>query len=296
MRRETFGIHRVLAGFLGLFSAILLHAHGAAANPSILSTPAGAHPGLRPQIVAQNDVGACACGPCSIFNAFQFGDADLNRLASALPGCAPADKVRCLIKMYGDKPSLISRDEPRYLVHGGMWGPDLVPFINDWLEGSHALPVTGERLTPRRDETSPEHLRRVYDELSHSLAAGFPPVVNLQSYVARRNIFHHYWKWMDGHFVTVVGVQRSVPREADKFSMWVADSQTGRVLEVTVSAEGNHSSSTVAESRARRSGREAAAPRRDDSYLTIQSPKLETILEGNVTNQTICVLQYMAHR
>jgi len=296
VRREIFGIHCVIAGFWALFLAVLLQATGAAANPSILLAAAGANPNLKAQILAQDEVGECACGPCSIFNAFQFGDAGLNRLASRLPGDAPADKVRCLIRMYGEKPSVISRDEPRYLAQGGMWDADLVPFANDWLKDSGAPPVTGERLTPRWNETAGEHLQRVYNQLSHSLAAGFPPVVNLQSYVARRNLFHHYWKWMDGHFVTVVGVQHTLPGDASRFSMWVADSQTGKMLEVTVSADGNRPSSTMAESRAQRSGRESAHPAGNGPYLTIQSPRLETILEGNVTNQTICVLQYMVHR
>jgi hypothetical protein len=252
---------------------------------------------FQSEILSQQNAGDCACGPCAIFNAFQFGNPSLHHLAATVPGNTPADKVSNLIKMYGGKRSVVSRNQPRFLANGGMWDEDLVPFINDWLKAGDAAPVKGERLTLQANETSQEHLRRVYDKLNHSLAAGFPPVVNLQSYAARKNFFHHYWKWMDGHFVTVVAVQGTLPDDASQFSMWVADSQTGRLLKVSVCADSGDSS-TMAESRAKRSGSQWSHPTEEYPYLKIQSPKLETILEGNTakTEQTICVLQYIAHR
>lgn len=177
-----------------------------------------------------------------------------------------------------------------------MWEDDVAPFINDWLADSAAPPVRGERLMLSWNETPQSHLQRVYHELSHSLAAGFPPVVNLQSYAARENFFHHYWKWMDGHFVTVVAVQDALPQNASDFSMWVADSQTGRILQVIVYAGESSSPHALSSLRGKRSGKESGNP--DYRYLIIQSPRLETILEGNTaqSGQTICVLQYVAHR
>ena len=258
-----------------------------------------ASPNFQIEVLAQENIGDCACGPCAIFNAFQFGSESLNTLASALPGEVPADKVRSLINIYGKKPSVRSRNQPRYLADAGMWEDDMAPFINDWLKNTgHAAPVTGERVTIQGNETAQEHLHRVYSELSRSLAAGFPPVVNLQSYTARKNLFHHYWKWMDGHFVTVVAVQDSLPADASKFSMWVADSQTGRILQVSVDADQSRSPSASARSPTQRSGKAPVQIASDYPYLKIQSPKLEDILEGNAakSQQTICVIEYIAHR
>jgi hypothetical protein len=295
--RNVVNIQKIRVVFFGLLNLLILQAGEAQADCPLLPITALASPNFQSRVVTQENIGDCACGPCAIFNAFQFGNAPLNSLASALPGNAPDDKVRNLIALYGSKPSARSHNQPRYLADAGMWEDDIAPLINDWLKNtSHAAPVTGERVTIQRNETPADHLQRVYSELSHSLAAGFPPVVNLQSYAARKNFFHHYWKWMDGHFVTVVAVQNSLPLDASKFSMWVADSQTGRVLQVFVYGGMDQSSQASARGPAGRSGKEPLAG--DDSYLRIQSPKLEDILEGSSaqSGHTICVLQYVAHR
>jgi hypothetical protein len=288
----------IRAAFFGLLSFWILQAQEAQAASPLLPATALASPHFQAEVIAQENIGDCACGPCAIFNAFQFGSTPLNNLASALPGDAPADKVRNLIELYGGKPSIISRDQPRYLAGAGMWEDDLVAFINDWLKAGNAPPVHGERVTVPRNETPQEHLQRVYSELRHSLAAGFPPIVNLQAYTARKSFFHHYWKWMDGHFVTVVAVQDALPPNASRFSMWVADSQTGRVLQVVVDG-GQERSSVVANSNTTgRSGKGTIQSTQNYPYLRIQSPKLENILEGSSAESgpTICVLQYIAHR
>ena len=250
---------------------------------------------LQNEIVLQKNVGRCACGPCAIFNAFQFGSAALTNLAWSLPGKTPADKVHSLIAMFGGKPSALARQQPRYLADGGMWGEDVAPFINDWLDGS-APPVHGERLTLRWNETPREQVRRVYGELRHSLQQGFPPVINLQSYIAPRNL-HAGWNWLDGHFATVLAVQDSLAKNATGFSMWVADSESGRVLQVSVSAAQDHSFRAITSEQVDRNGREIDGWSEGHPYLTIRSPKLEGILEGDAASrQTICVLQYLAHR
>lgn len=252
---------------------------------------------LAGRVVEQGAVGDCACGPCAIFNAFQFGNATLTNLALTLPGATPAQKVRDLINAFGEKPSAVARDQPRYLVDGGMWDEDIAPFINDWLkEGGSAGRVRGERLILKRHETPMEQVNRVYQDLHHSLANGFPPVVNLQSYAADGSSAHYNWNWLDGHFVTVVGVQAFPPDDAG-FSMWVADSQTGRILQVSVYA-GNTPFRAITNKRVR-NGKEIDEWTEGYPYLTIRSPKLEGILEGDAARshpQTICVLQYVVHR
>ncbi|HUA66293.1 MAG TPA: hypothetical protein VME24_10620 [Alphaproteobacteria bacterium] len=252
---------------------------------------------LSDRMVHQENVGDCACGPCAIFNAFQFGSATLTNLASDLPGLTPADKVRSLISMYGGKPSSIAHDQPRYLDTGGMWDEDVAPFINDWLkEAGVGARVRGERLVLKRRETPQEQLNRVYRQLHHSLAEGFPPVVNLQSYAADGSSAHYNWNWLDGHFVTVVGLQDLGPDDAG-FKMWVADSQSGRVLQVSVCA-GSAPFRAITDKRVR-NGKEIDQWTGGYPYLTIRSPKLEDILEGDAAQshpQIVCVLQFVVHR
>lgn len=248
-------------------------------------------------VVHQENISECACGPCAIFDSFQFGDATLTNMAANLPGATSADKVRSLISMYGGSPSSVARDEPRYLNNGGMWDEDIAGFINDWLkDNGYRHRVRGDRLVLKRGETPQEQVKRVYRELSRSLAAGFPPVVNLQSYAANGSSSHYSWNWLDGHFVAVVGVQ-DMPPDDNGFSMWVADSQSGRILQVSVSA-GSTPFRAITDKRFR-NGKEIDRWSNGYPYLTIRSPKLEGILEGDAAlshPQIVCVLQYIAHR
>lgn len=292
MRRNIFGFYGILITFFSLFVVGLQT--GKAQTNSFLFSPSVS----TGEVISQTDIGDCACGPCAVFNAFQFGDPALNNLAAALPGDAPADKIRALIQQYGGKPSVVTRSQPRYLAQGGMWEDDLVPFINDCLKAGGASPVRGDRLALQGNETADDCLRRLYSELNHSLRAGFPPVINLQAYTEHKTFFHHYWKWMDGHFVTVIAVQNTLPRDASKFYMWVADSESGRILQVFVYADQNRQSALLAGSPAQRSGKAPVQMARDHPWLTIQSPKLEGILEGQAASsgQTICVIGYVAHR
>jgi hypothetical protein len=292
--RKAFNIHRVLIALCSLFNlSISLQAQEASVSPL---PDSAVPPNFQAQVFAQDTVGKCACGPCAVFNAFQFGDTSLSNLISTLPGDTSADKVRALIKMYGDKPSVIAPTEPRYLAEGGMWDADVVPFINDCLKGSSAAPVKGECLDLQGNETPQEHMRHVYSELRHSLDAGFPPIINLQSYSEQKSFLHHYWKWMDGHFVTVIAVQDTLPASASKFCMWVADSETGHILQVFVNA-GQNGPSTLSQNQNVRSGKMTAPQPQMYPFLRIQSPRLENILEGHSDPQeTICVLQYIAHR
>lgn len=293
--RKAFNIHRVLIALCSLF---ILPNSQQAQEASVNPFPDPTVPPIfSAQVFAQDTVGKCACGPCAIFNAFQFGNASLSNLVSSLPGDTSGDKVRALIQMYGGKPSTVSPNEPRYLAEGGMWDADIAPFINDCLKGSGVAPVKGERLDLQWDETPRQHMRHVYSDLRHSLDAGFPPIVNLQSYCEHKSLFHHYWKWMDGHFVTVVAVQDSLSADASKFSMWVADSETGHILQVYVYA--SQDGSTLAQNQTARSGKMTTPPDTQTyPFLRIQSPRLEDILEGHneKSQQIICVLQYVAHR
>lgn len=252
---------------------------------------------LSDRVVHQENIGDCACGPCAIFDSFQFGNPTMTNLALSLPGATSAEKVRNLISMYGGRSSSIAPDQPRYLDSGGMWDEDVAPFINDWLkEAGVGARVHGERLVLKRRETPQEQLNSVYRQLRHSLAKGFPPVVNLQSYAADGRSSHYSWNWLDGHFVTVVAVQDPVPDEGG-FSMWVADSQSGRVLKVSVCA-GNMRFRAITSKRVR-NGKEIDQWTDGYPYLTIRSPKLEDILEGDAAQshpQIVCVLQFVVHR
>jgi hypothetical protein len=304
VRRKTLNIYSISIGIFFALSCISGKAGQGTAgfidskpDPSfpavVIAGKAASH--LQNEIVLQEGIGQCACGPCSIFNAFQFGNAALTNLAWSLPGKTRADKVRSLIDRFGGKPSALARNQPRYLADGGMWGADIAPLINDWLDGS-APPVRGERLTLQWNETPRKQVRRVYGELHRSLQQGFPPVINVQSYTAPQNA-RAGWTWLDGHFVTVVAVQDSLAKRATGFSMWVADSESGHVIQVSVSAGQDQPFRAITSEKVDKNGTEIDGWTQGHPYLTIQSSKLEGILEGDAASpQTVCVLQYVARR
>lgn len=307
MRRKVFDIYSVFLVFFLVISLVPGKAQpprsGILGSRTDASLPDIVFDGqiisrYEDKIVLEHDVGDCACGPCAIFNAFQFGGTTLTNLAWSLPGKTPADKVDSLIAMFGGKPSLLARNEPRYLAQGGMWGADIAPFINDWLEqDGSAFSVRGEYLTLQWDETPQEQLHRVYRQLRRSLQKGFPPIVNLQSYTARSGLGRAGWTWLDGHFVTVVAVQDSLDRDAGGFTMWVADSESGRVLQASVCAGPDHPFRAITGERVGRNGAEIDSWTAGHPYLLVQSPRLEGILEGDAASpQTLCVLQYLIHR
>ncbi|MGH7981055.1 MAG: hypothetical protein ACREE6_16890, partial [Limisphaerales bacterium] len=106
---------------------------------------------------------------------------------------------------------------------------------------------------------------------------------------------HYNWNWLDGHFVTVVAVQDRAPDDSG-FSMWVADSQSGRILKVSVCAGGAPFRAITG--KRVRNGKEIDQWSDGYPYLTIRSPKLEGILEGDAPKshpQTVCVLQFVVY-
>ena len=256
-----------------------------------------------PKVVKQTDVGETTCVPCAIFDAFCFGDAKLANLATNLPGKSPAEKVQNLINLYGKKPSGYFHHRLRYSTDIGVGDADIAPFANDWMKQDVSeTPVRGEYLTLHTNEIAQQHLDRVYRLLQHSLNAGFPPVLTLQSYVAKKSIIHYCWYCQYRHSVTVVGIQALPPDGTPGFSMQVADSLSGRVLETYVYAEENHPFNAKIGYRLKSDDEEIPTwgdvNSQDYPYLLILSPELEGELQGQVQwhERTICTLEHAVYR
>lgn len=251
------------------------------------------------EVVSGKGIGDMDCGPCAVLNTFRFGDAALTNLAAQLPGLKLSDKVKNLIATYGSKNSSLFYNKPRWTPDNGMWAEDMAPLINDVLK-DHGVPLTvsGEYLALKNGETADHHLARVHDLMESSIKAGFPPVLELHTYVAHRKIIHYYWNQSDGHFVTVVRVQPPASGAAG-FYMWVADPDSGRVLQTFVYAERNRQFSAITDIQVNRRHSEQDTWTGGYPFLLIMSPELEkTLGTGSAKwyQRTICTVEYLVHR
>lgn len=198
----------------------------------------------EPSVLWQKPVGAWTCGPCSIYNAFQFGAAPLPALGASLPGATPEARVTALIAKYGTRPSIpFARKRARYLDGKGTPPDDETAMLNDVLRdlGAPGAPARGDYLDLRPGESGPQQLARVRGLFARSLAVGLPPILELVSYAAQpsdKSQDGFVWNFLDGHYVVVAGVGDLV-EGAPGFSLRLADSYTGRIQQAFVVAEVN---------------------------------------------------------
>jgi hypothetical protein len=212
---------------LGIAAAALLGAAAAAADPAVL---------------CQKTVGAWACGPCAIYNALQFGAAPLPALGAALPGATPEARATGILAKYGALPSgPFQGRRPRFLPGKGMPPEDMASSFADVLHdlGAPGAPARGSYLDVRTGETGGQQMARVRGMIVRSLAAGLPPILELNSYAAEasdKGADGFSWKYLDGHFVAVVGVGE-LPDGAPGFVLKLADSYTGKIVQAFAFAE-----------------------------------------------------------
>jgi hypothetical protein len=191
-------------------------------------------------VLTQRDVGVNACGPCAVFNALEWGDPGLRKLADSLPGSSPQEKVSHLISTIGKKPSNAYRGDTLYDPDSGMAPSDLVIFTNLILAGSGQKTVTGSFLDLRNSESSTQHVRRVFLLLKNSLDAGFPPIASFRSFVAEdHEIFGGGYEWhaKQNHFVPIVDLPAKLAPGQTGFSFSYLDSETGRIEYAFIYAE-----------------------------------------------------------
>jgi len=188
-------------------------------------------------IVEQSLAGENSCGPCALYHALAWGDARLAAVAKKL-GREPADAVARLIELYGGKPSeAYGGKRARYEAASGITWIDLGRVVDDLL-ADHRLPAAAAGyLDRRRDEPPFAHARRVHALLRDSLRAGFPPLLSIRSFCARRDpekggrdedAFE--WQGLGGHWVAVVEVQAELAKDEEGFRIGFVDSESGKLL------------------------------------------------------------------
>lgn len=181
-------------------------------------------------VVSQKTISGTACTGCSLYHLLANGRPELQKIAHALPGDSPENRVRHLIDKYGAGPSTVYPNRARYSAKtGGLAAEDMSGFVNDCLKEFGQKPLAAAYLDRKKDETREQHLRRIHALLLNSVKAGVPPIVNVRSYATVKNKDNDDYSWngLYGHSITILDVEPLL-RENDKgFRFWYAESDTG---------------------------------------------------------------------
>ena len=185
---------------------------------------AGAAP-VNQLVIAGN-----ACGPAALLSAFRCGDENWRRAADAVPGENDRQRLRTIILREGMRPSKNLGGRPRWS-KSGLNVADLCDMANELTRGQY-LPGLGYEIFFLKPKETPEKLLgRVHGRLVKSLDRGFPPVVSIRRFVKKRGV----WNVVEGHFVTVVGVEKKLGKGERGFAVsyldpWGGKRDSGRII------------------------------------------------------------------
>jgi hypothetical protein len=184
----------------------------------------------EPTVLSQKRIGKQSCGPCAFINSLRFaGD---EKALARLNGTTPEEKARHFISRYASAPSIYwKQDRKAYSKDEGINPTDLIGIINTFRKQQQQSDVEGQLLIKRNDENSAEFLDRIHRIISKSIAAGFPPILDIRSSVAskRGKSDKPLWYVLGGHWVCLVSVTK-VESDNPLLMLRLADSYTGKII------------------------------------------------------------------
>ena len=158
---------------------------------------------------------ANGCAPATVLNLVRFGGEEFLPLEKGLVGATDGVKMRFLVDRYfRGRPSAVFPGESRWGVHG-VEATDLAAGLREWFEEHGVAPCGATYLDRKTDEGEVEHLKRVGVLVRESIAAGFPPILNLRSFHVKRreeNSGDPLWEPGLSHYV-LVRAMRGDPSE-----------------------------------------------------------------------------------
>lgn len=153
---------------------------------------------------------ANGCAPATVLNLLRFGGGEFLRLEKTLVGANGAVKMRFFVDRFlRGRPSAVFPGQPRWGVHG-VEATDLAAGLREWFEEHGVAPCGDAYLDREKDEGEVDHLQRVRRLVGESIAAGFPPILNLRSFhVKRREENGGDPRWEPGvsHYVLVLAIR-----------------------------------------------------------------------------------------
>ncbi len=196
----------------------------ALAFTSLSAGPLREAPNLTATPADQLVVSGNACGPTALLNAFRFGNADWQRAFNNIKGTTDKERIYCLIRESGMRPSQHLAGHTRWS-RKGVNIADLCDMANETTHGQMLPLVSQEVLFLKKGETPEKLLQRVRQRLDVSLSKGLPPLISLRRYVRRDG----GWVVLDAHFVTLLSLPKKLERDARSFPVTYADPWGGRI-------------------------------------------------------------------
>lgn len=170
-----------------------------------------------------------ACGPTALLNAFRFGNSDWQRALDNIKGATDKERIYCLIRESGMRPSQHLAGHTRWS-RKGVNIADLCDMANETTRGRMLPLVSQEVLFLKKGETPEKLLRRVQQRLDVSLAKGLPPLLSLRRYVRRDG----GWVVLDAHFTTLLSLPKKLEKGARSFPVTYADPWGGKIRSGTI--------------------------------------------------------------
>lgn len=182
-----------------------------------------------------------ACGPASLLNAFQYGSQKWQKAYNAVPGNNSRTRIRYVVAAWGNKPSPHLKGTQRWKPKEGVNLLDLTDMAND-MRASHYLPkIKNEILSQKSGESRSRFLQRGHARIAKSLKNGLPPILSIRRYAHRYNeeVGQKSWWPLRAHFVVVIEIPKSLPKNATSFTIRYVDPYGGFIREGKIES-GNH--------------------------------------------------------
>jgi hypothetical protein len=157
--------------------------------------------------VNQLSISGNACGPAALLASCRFGNESWQASANSLAGSTDKERLAHWIKRHGLRPSATLKGRMRWN-SGGINAEDLVAAANEMNRPLYLPTLALDDLFRRKGEKPAALLKRTRDCMDRSLSRGFPPVLSLRRFVLRGGV----WMPVQGHFVTITGVQTKIPK------------------------------------------------------------------------------------
>lgn len=184
--------------------------------------------------VNQLDISGNACGPAALLASSRCGSVAWQTAAGSLPGSGDREKLRYWIRRHGLRPSTTLKGRMRW-TSGGINVEDLTAAANEMNQPLYLPPLGHDDLFRRDGEGGAAQLNRARSRLERSLAKGIPPLLSLRRFALRDGT----WIPIQGHFVTVTGVPRGIPRGENSFAIRYLDPLGGKACEGVIRIPGS---------------------------------------------------------
>ena len=187
-------------------------------------------PNYDAQPVDQLTVAGNACGPAALLASFRFGSEKWHKIAEEVPGDSERERILAIIRKEGSRLST-------HLDHHIRWSRkgvnviDLCDMANEMTLGRYLPRIEYEIFILQNREDQNDLLQRVHSRLSKSLGKGLPPIISLRRFAKRGQAEEGKWQIIDGHFVTVISLQKRLEKGATSFPVVYLDPWGGKRCE-----------------------------------------------------------------